>query len=148
MTAVAADEPEPELDAFSEFAEALYRHRPKRVVVTGGRNYHNSQMVKSVLIHLRQVVVAQQSSRPLVVHGAAAGLDSLVGEYCDRLDIPVAEFPAQWNRYKGRAGPRRNAEMLDVVEPQVVIAFPGGSGTRDCVNAAKRRRIPVLEVPG
>jgi hypothetical protein len=45
------------------------------------------------------------------------------------------------------AGPRRNQRMLDTFQPDLVAAFPGGNGTKSCVDAASLRGIPVIKIP-
>jgi hypothetical protein len=56
----------------------------------------------------------------------------------------VRVFPADWERYKRRAGIIRNLEMLDQ-EPDLVIAFWDGKsrGTAHTIGEARRRGIPV-----
>lgn len=60
-------------------------------------------------------------------------------------DLGISE-PADWPRWGGAAGPIRNQAMLDKHAPQIVLAFPGGAGTADMVDRAKRAGIPVKEV--
>lgn len=48
-------------------------------------------------------------------------------------------------------GPMRNQRMLDEARPQVVIAFPGGSGTADMVDKVRAAirggmKIELIEV--
>jgi hypothetical protein len=38
--------------------------------------------------------------------------------------------------------------MIDEGKPELVIAFPGGSGTADMVRRARAANIPVIEVGG
>jgi predicted Rossmann-fold nucleotide-binding protein len=42
----------------------------------------------------------------------------------------------------------RNQRMIDEGKPDLVVAFPGGSGTADMVRRAKRASIEVMEVDG
>lgn len=54
-------------------------------------------------------------------------------------------YPADWDTYGNRAGFIRNKQMLDEGKPHVVVAFPGGIGTRMMVGLAKRHNIPIKE---
>jgi len=45
---------------------------------------------------------------------------------------------------KRRAGPERNAAMLGL-GPDLVVAFPGGSGTAGMVRLAKAAGVEVIE---
>jgi hypothetical protein len=38
--------------------------------------------------------------------------------------------------------------MVDDGKPDVVIAFPGGSGTADMVDYARYRNVPVIKAKG
>jgi hypothetical protein len=53
-------------------------------------------------------------------------------------------YRAEWSTHGRSAGPRRNALMLDRERPVLVVAFPGGTGTRDMVRRARAAQVPVL----
>lgn len=61
------------------------------------------------------------------------------------LVVPYAIVPANWDVFDRRAGPVRNSWMLDL-KPDLVIAFPGGRGTQNMVEQAKKRGIKVMTV--
>ena len=82
----------------------------------------------------------------VVIHGAAAGADSLAGRYARRKHIRESKFPADWVRHGRSAGVIRNQRMLDEGEPDLVVAFPGGRGTADMVRQAKAAGIKVCEI--
>jgi len=89
--------------------------------------------------------------RPIgtLIHGAATGADSLAGAWAGRRGVPVAAFPVpaeEWAFYGGRAGHRRNQRMLDEGQPGVVLATPGGRGTRDMVRRALDAGVVVLRL--
>lgn len=108
------------------------------VLVTGGRDFNDREMVKRALDR-----VTMEFGKPrMLIHGAARGADTLAGEWAVRNDVPVCKCPADWDKYKGRpgknpAGAIRNSEMLAKL-PEVVVAFPGGSGTADMVGKVIR----------
>jgi hypothetical protein len=111
-----------------------------RVLVTGGRNYggvgHPSQL-DAVLdeLHSRQRIGA-------VLHGGATGADALAKRWAWENRVQEEEYPADWNGLGLKAGPLRNQEMIDTA-PDLVIAFPGGKGTADCLERAYKANIPV-----
>ena len=82
----------------------------------------------------------------LIIHGAAMGADRWAVVWAARVNVPVKRFRANWDRYGKSAGPRRNQKMLDEGKPDLVIAFPGGSGTADMVDRARTAGIPVTEI--
>lgn len=59
--------------------------------------------------------------------------------------ISAEGFPADWRKYGKSAGPLRNQQMIDEGKPDLVVAFPGGTGTADMVRRAKAAGIRVIE---
>ena len=110
-----------------------------RVLVCGGRHYSNRQFVYRMLdlVHSRKPITA-------VIEGGSRGADALARDWARELHIKVDTHPADWERYGHGAGPRRNIRMLEVGQPDVVIAFPGNGGTDGMVKLAKDAGVPVL----
>lgn len=113
-----------------------------RVLVCGGRDYDDYDYLKTVLSAF-QVVEAPFSC---IIHGSARGADTMGGIYAERHNIPVEEYPADWKKHGTAAGPIRNREMLEKGKPDLVIAFPGGSGTANMVKIAKAAGVRVVEI--
>jgi hypothetical protein len=113
-----------------------------KVLVCGGRDFHDAARVHSVLDHYH-------AQRPFsfIIHGAAPGADSLAGQWALLRDVAQQAFPADWNKHGRAAGPKRNAQMLAEGKPDVVIAFPGERGTRNMIDQARAAGVPVIEVP-
>ncbi len=70
----------------------------------------------------------------------------MAGEWADCNWVQSKEYPAQWEKYGRRAGYLRNKQMLEEGKPELVIAFPGGVGTRMMVQLAKTAGVEVIEV--
>lgn len=81
-----------------------------------------------------------------IIHGAAPGADSVAARWAERHGVPTLPFPADWKRHGKAAGPKRNARMIAEGRPDIVIAFAGGRGTRDCVDRSRAAGIDVVEV--
>lgn len=107
-----------------------------RIIITGGRNFNNIELVKKVFSDL-------PSGPHTIVHGGCSGADSLADKEARRRGWCVEVYPAKWNIHGKSAGPKRNAEMADM-GADLCIAFPGGRGTTNMVNNAKRRGIKVI----
>lgn len=115
-----------------------------KILCTGGRDYWDSSKVYETLDHY----LLENPNLKIVV-GCAHGLDEMVRAWCDlTLDCPDVDyevFHARWKELGKKAGHVRNAEMI-ATKPDLVIAFPGGIGTANCVRQAKKAGIPVIEV--
>lgn len=109
-----------------------------RVLVCGGRDYTNYEVVSRELSKLENVEV--------IIHGQARGADKLAGRWAKENDIPVEAYPADWDKYGKGAGPIRNQQMLDEGKPDLVVAFPGGPGTMDMCERADKAGVKVYKV--
>ena len=115
-------------------------HPPPRVLVCGGRDFADYEMLSEALDALMPVAV--------IIHGGAKGADRLAGQYAESHQIEQWAFPALWEKYGKGAGPVRNAQMLREGKPEIVIAFPGGKGTANMVKLAREAGVPVVNVVG
>jgi hypothetical protein len=108
------------------------------VLVTGGRDYADWYTVRMTLDLIGVT---------LLVHGCARGADRLAEHWAQDRGVQQHAYAADWQRLGKAAGPIRNQRMLDY-EPgiQLVVAFPGNSGTADMVKRARRKGIAVVEV--
>ena len=112
------------------------------VLVCGGRDYQDRDALERTMVRLAEI----HGPFTQVIHGGARGADRLAGEWGIRHRILVRQFPAQWDKNGKKAGPIRNQQMLDEGKPDLVIAFPGGSGTADMVRRARAAGVEVLEI--
>jgi hypothetical protein len=107
-----------------------------RVLVCGGRNYADFD-------RLKQFLDALPAKPSAVIHGNARGADRMGGVWAKNKRIPVEVFEADWSN--GRSGgPVRNQRMIDEGKPDLVVAFPGNTGTADMVRRADAAGIPVV----
>lgn len=111
------------------------------ILVCGGRTYSDVRTVDSVLSR----GINPGDPLTVVIQGGAPGADRLAKEWCHRNRVHCAQVDALWDAFKHSAGPRRNTVML-VLQPEIVIAFPGGKGTANMVAQARERGVRVLEV--
>lgn len=116
----------------------------RSVVVTGGRNFADYDLVRLTLDD-----VVERYDVNCLVQGGASGADALAKKY-RRLDakrpLAMCEAKPNWKLHGKAAGPIRNRWMLENWKPLVVVAFPGGRGTADCVRQARELGLTVLEV--
>lgn len=130
-----------------------------RVLVCGGRHYDDRETVNLVLNFLHKQLPITH-----LVSGMARGADILGVKWARDRDIAVIPFPAHWDdlshadaviktradgsKYDARAGMRRNQKMMDEARPDLVIAFPGGNGTEDMVNRARKAKVQIVRISG
>lgn len=114
-----------------------------RALVCGGRYFHDLPWLCEVLSSFENFKGQKITE---VIHGNAQGADYLAGVWARQNKVTVYEYSADWATHGKAAGPIRNAQMLEVGKPDIVIAFPGGAGTADMVLKAKRAGVPVVEL--
>lgn len=115
-----------------------------RILVCGGRNYSNYELVSRTLKEYGRSI---NGFRDLViVHGGASGADDLADEWAATNHVPVLVFKADWTSFGKSAGPIRNQKMMQTAKPDLVLAFPGGRGTADMTTRAKAAGIEVIEI--
>ena len=118
-----------------------------RVLVCGGRNYNNRDLIHNTLCDLN----IDRGPITYVIHGAATGADHEAMIWTQMMaesgrKIKHCPFVADWHTHGKAAGPIRNQRMIDEGKPDLVLAFPGGKGTKDMVSKAKKAGIEVIEI--
>lgn len=105
----------------------------------GDRNWTDAVLVKQIIL---------QYNPTLIIEGEARGLDRIAAQIAIDLDIPVMRFPAQWSFYGKGAGIKRNYQMLQEGDPDLVIGFHDyyeqSKGTKHMITIAKERNIPTI----
>jgi hypothetical protein len=110
-----------------------------RLIVCGGRQYLDHLTVTKVL----DQVHAENPISELIC-GGAPGTDDFVKRWAHENCVSVTVVLAEWQKYGGDAGLKRNQKMLEL-NPDGVIAFPGGAGTADMVRLAREAGLKLWE---
>lgn len=111
-----------------------------RVIVCGGRGYKDRDHIYLVLDH-----VHAKRGISEVIHGDASGVDKISGDWARLNSIKVTACMADWKANGRAAGPIRNRFML-TLNPDGVIAFPGGDGTADMCSQSEKASVPVMRI--
>ena len=109
-----------------------------RYLVCGGRDYSDMDAVARVF---KELDIWPDDE---ICHGSARGADTLAGVVANGRGVKVTRFPADWNKHGKAAGPIRNQQMLDEFRPDIVVAFPGGTGTADMCKRAKAAGVLLV----
>lgn len=117
-----------------------------RIIVAGTRTFSDYELLRSKLDDFVSKLKQKHPDKQVVIiTGAAKGADKLGSLYARNHNIPLKEFPADWNTYGRAAGPIRNQQMSDYAlhEVPVLIVFWDGEsrGTKNMINIAKRHNV-------
>lgn len=108
-----------------------------KVIIAGGRDYHLTDSDYERLQTLKPVITE------LISGACPSGVDLESMQWAQKEGIPVRKFPADWKTHGRAAGPIRNAQMAEAAD--ALIVFPGGRGTANMVEQARKRHLPVWD---
>lgn len=111
------------------------------ILVCGGRAFADRAHVAATLERASEFY-----GKVAILQGGASGADALAKEWAESKGVPSVEMRAPWKFYQKKAGMLRNQWMLDVCEPDVVIAFRGGVGTAGMCAIARAAGVATYEV--
>jgi len=110
------------------------------VAVTGGRDAPTSSQTA-----VFDALGAEYDREPFTLHvGCARGIDSYAVLWAEVNQRPFVLLRANWEKHGRSAGAIRNTEILKGAA--LLLAFPGGVGTADCVKQAKSKGIDVVAI--
>ena len=111
-----------------------------KIIIAGGREFWNSELVADTMKPYLE------NPGLVIVCGMARGADLCGKQWADNNNIPVEEYPADWNRYGKRAGYLRNEAMSR--EADILVAFWDGKskGTFNMINIMKKANKEVIVI--
>ena len=125
-----------------------FANREIRILVCGSRDFnkgaYTEAQVHAKLDAIRNSYLGQRYVT--VIQGWGDGVDLAAAGWAETRCIPFFSFPAEWKKYSKLAGPFRNELMLTIGKPDIIVAFPGGNGTKDMKTRAERRGIEIIEI--
>ena len=117
-----------------------------KILVCGGRDYDDWRKISSALEHYFGVYRGIPPEGQTVITGDACGADWLARAWAKYTGRDYEGYPADWKTYGKSAGPIRNQQMLDEGKPDLVLVFPGDTGTGDMAAKAKKAGVEVVEI--
>lgn len=117
--------------------------RKRRVLICGGRDFYNYDLFNRTM---DQLLPWFDLNDLVIIEGDADGADNLAFNWAMTRGLPVITMAAGWHYHGNSAGPIRNGWMLRFAMPDLVVAFPGGSGTANMIAQARKAGVDVLEV--
>lgn len=111
------------------------------VLICGGRTFCDH-----ILFNKTMDKIHKERGVTHVLQGGAKGADYFAHVWSAKRGIRETVFNAEWKKYGKSAGPIRNRVMLDEGRPDLVVAFPGGTGTAHMVAYAWKKGIETIVV--
>jgi hypothetical protein len=118
----------------------------KKILVCGGRDFKRWGVIAEAL----RAHMTPGDKNVLLIHGGCDGADKFAADWADCNGIHTARVDALWEWYREKgnakaAGPIRNGVML-ALAPDLVIAFPGGTGTANMCKQAEGAGIRIVRI--
>ena len=107
-----------------------------KTIIAGGRDYTHFDYRD--LDRLARMTITE------VVTGKCKGADKEGENWAKDHDIPIKEFPADWDKHGKAAGPIRNRQMAEYAD--AVVLFPGGRGTNSMAKEAHKAGIRIFDL--
>jgi hypothetical protein len=107
-----------------------------KTIIAGGRDITDYETV---------VKAIEQSQFDIteVVSGMALGVDTLAIAFANDNNIPVKQFPADWNKHGRAAGPIRNGQMAEYADALIAVWDGESKGTKNMITQAKQNHLKV-----
>lgn len=111
------------------------------VGVAGSGEMDDKKRVKKIMRLVKDRLLV---GRKMVIHhGGRHGLDRTVDAWACHNNVETIVHKSRPDQHGSAAIAMRNSEILENVD--LLIAFTGGRGTKDCVNQAILRNVPVID---
>lgn len=81
-----------------------------------------------------------------IVSGGATGMDSVGEAFAKNYHVPLKRFPADWAKYGGLAGPRRNREMAEYADALLLVWNGTSKGSANMKARMRGLGKPIFEV--
>lgn len=129
-----------------------------KIAVTGGRDHRLTEGESEELYRIILGCLGHPKvSGVVLLHGDCRGVDRDCARYADKWGVQEVPYEAPWDWVKQLtrsnvipggtkkpAGPLRNWIMVKAAD--LLVAFPGGRGTANCIKQARELGVEVVEV--
>lgn len=110
-----------------------------KTIIAGSRSITDYKLVsRAINMFLDDLGVTE------VVSGCANGVDTLGERWAKENSVPVARFPAEWNKYGRGAGPIRNKEMAEYADALILIWDGQSKGSKNMLDVANKNGLRVF----
>lgn len=108
------------------------------LAVVGGRDFDNYKLLESTLDKL-----CEKMEIDTICSGGAKGADTLAELYAKKRDIETKIFLPDWEKYGKRAGPLRNAKIINYSDKCVAFWDKKSRGTKSTIDLAIEDGVPI-----
>lgn len=113
-----------------------------KLIVAGSRTFDDFELLNR---ECTQFICAETTIPPTIISGTANGADKLGERFAKRFNLPLLQFPANWDKFGKRAGIVRNEEMAKVATHAIVFWDGTSKGSSHMIATAKKYNL-ILKI--
>ncbi len=114
-----------------------------KIIIAGGRTFTDYDLLCRTMVEFITEIPYTEIE---VVCGLAKGADRLGNHWAWERGIPVAQFPADWDKFGRSAGPRRNKRMAEYATHLVAFWDGKSRGTKSMIDLGMKFNLVVKVV--
>lgn len=107
-----------------------------RTIIAGGRDFND-------FFKLESAIETSGWNPSVVISGKAKGADAHGELWAKMNNVPVEEFPADWDKYGKSAGYKRNTKMAENAEALIALWDGKSRGTKMMIDIATKKNLRV-----
>lgn len=107
-----------------------------KVIIAGPRTLEEYELIEQAVVESGFEVTEE-------VSGTAKGADRLGELWAATHDVPVKQFPADWNNHGKAAGPIRNKQMGVYADALIAVWDGKSKGTKNMIDTMRKLKKPV-----
>ncbi len=107
-----------------------------KVIIAGSRDLNNYGLVVEHIVKSHFKITE-------IVCGMCRGPDLLGKKYAEENNIPVKEFPADWENLGNSAGPTRNKAMAEYADALILVWDGKSKGSFNMLNEAAKNKLEI-----
>ena len=116
-----------------------------KLIIAGSRTLEVSPyFIRDVIVNLTHVTDMRELYE--IISGKAKGIDSCGEQFSETTQLPLKEFPADWDTHGKAAGHIRNKQMADYADALLLIWDGESRGSKNMKETMLKLGKPVYEV--
>lgn len=112
-----------------------------KTIIAGCRDFSDYKLLKEKVDWYRKDHEITE-----IVSGTASGADQMGEDYAINHDIPIKEFPADWDKHGKAAGPIRNRQMAEYADCLIAVWDGESRGTKNMIDEMNKLKKPVFMI--
>lgn len=117
-----------------------------RIIIAGSRNCPEKD--NELFLKLTLLFRNMDYNDLEIVSGTCKGADILGENYAKDNNLPIKQFPADWDKHGNKAGYIRNKEMAEYATHLIALWDGESKGTKMMIDLAKRNglKVRIIEI--